>query len=56
MRLSGENHRSSKLTEQDVLKIRQDSQDSQRTLAHDYNVSQATISHIKLRRRWRHVA
>ncbi len=52
--LNGEKHGSSKLTERQVLKIRE-SNDTQVVLAKRFKVSQMTISNIKNRKRWKHI-
>jgi hypothetical protein len=45
---------SSKLSEEDIIKIRSDER-SQRKIAVDYNVSQLTISNVKTNKWWKHV-
>ena len=50
----GEQIKSAKVTRDQVLAIRVDSR-PQRTIAADYDVSQATISAIKLGKTWSHV-
>lgn len=50
----GEEHHQSKLTECDVRAIRR-SKKSRRELAAYYNVSDVTISNVRLRKKWRHV-
>lgn len=55
--IRGENHGSSKLTEDDVRAIRRRiaSGDVQRRIAADYGVSPAIITHIKTGHLWGHV-
>lgn len=52
----GETHGTAKLTDIDVLRIRslRDTQ-SQSVIAKEYGVTQALISHIQIRRIWRHL-
>lgn len=52
--MQGEQHHKAKLTEKDIVSIRQDSR-SCTELANKYNVSIGTISSIKTFRTWRHV-
>jgi hypothetical protein len=54
VRLSGESHGASKLSENDVLAIRA-ADTPQRLLAAQYGVSIQTISKIQRRERWAHV-
>jgi DNA-binding CsgD family transcriptional regulator len=49
--IKGAQHGTAKLTEDQVLKIRSDGR-SQWAVAHDYGISQATVSGIKNRKRW----
>lgn len=51
---TGELGNSAKLTTEQILKIREDNR-FQSEIAKDYNVQQSTISHIKNRKRWKHV-
>jgi hypothetical protein len=53
-RMFGEDNWNTKLTEEDVKRIRS-SVDSQRALGRRFDVSQATIQRIKTRKVWRHV-
>jgi hypothetical protein len=50
----GEKQHAAKLTQAQVLAIREDRR-SQRKIAAAYHVNQGTISSIKLRKTWRHV-
>lgn len=50
----GENHNRSKLTNEQVLAIRDDNR-TQKEIAKCYNVSKATICHIKHKRLWGHI-
>lgn len=50
----GEKHHNAKLTEQDVLEIRNDCR-TQSVIAKDYGVSQSVISNIKFKKNWKHV-
>lgn len=52
--LAGVNHNMVKLTEQDVLSIRDDPRGSYE-LGKIYNVASSTIRKIKLRNRWKHI-
>jgi hypothetical protein len=54
-RARGEDNGNSKMTARDVLSIRNDSR-LHRIIASDYGVTRSTISKIKTRERWRHVA
>lgn len=49
----GESNFKSKLSERDVLEIYHDSTSTQTALAAKFDVSQATINHIKKGRTWR---
>ena len=54
----GEKNSHAKLTEADIREIREDyasGKVSQSKLAEEYEVTQATISSIVLRKSWRHV-
>lgn len=50
----GGNPTQTKLTAADVIAIRADSR-TQRIIAADYHIKQATVSDIKLRKRWKHI-
>lgn len=50
----GENHNRSKLTNEQVLLIRNDNR-THKEIAKDYNVSKSTIWHIKHKRLWNHI-
>jgi hypothetical protein len=50
----GEAHGEAKLTEAQVIQIREDAR-SQRTIAADYGISQTNVSDIKLRKIWKHL-
>ncbi len=50
----GENHGMTKLTEEQVVAIRADARTLQ-TIAAQYGVTFGLISHIKLRRLWKHI-
>lgn len=50
----GERHGRSKLTEKEVLEIRNDNRTHEK-IAQSYNVSSPLISHIKQRKLWRHI-
>lgn len=50
----GENHNRSKLTNEQVIAIRNDNR-VQHIIAKDYNVSKATIWHIKHKKLWNHI-
>lgn len=54
-KVSGENHLHHKLTEIQVLAIREDTR-TRRIIAVDYGVSVAQLSKIKSRKSWSHVA
>lgn len=55
VRLEGEAHGNAKLTEPEVIAILADTR-SQSKIAADYGVDQTTISQIKCRKTWKHVA
>jgi len=50
----GEKHFAAKLTEEDVLNIRKDPR-THKEVAKDYNMGQAQICAIRLRKAWRHI-
>ena len=52
--LKGENNGRAKLTDADVLAIR-DSGLSQNEIAAEYGVSQTVVSNIKIRKSWKHI-
>jgi hypothetical protein len=51
---SGIKHHNNKLTEKEVIEIRS-STESQSKIALKYNIDQAHVSQIKLRKRWKHL-
>lgn len=53
-KLKGENNGRAKLTDADVLAIR-DSGLSQNEIAAEYGVSQTVVSNIKIRKSWKHI-
>ena len=55
LRYQGEGGPNAKLTEAEVIAIRQDTR-SYRRIAREYGVVVSTIFHIKQRNTWRHVA
>lgn len=50
----GEEHGEAKLTEAQVMQIREDTR-NQRTIAADYGISQTNVSDIKRRKIWKHL-
>ena len=57
-KVRGEGHGRAKLTEQDVREIRRryaTGKETQQAIADDFNVGQARVSHVVLRKHWAHV-